>query len=66
MTMRDCGPAALAAFGAAGKPCHFGRSAGLIDEDQLVGVKLRGKFAPGLARRRDIGPILLGCVRAFF
>jgi hypothetical protein len=66
MTVRDCGAAALTAFGAAVKPCHFGRGAGLVDEDQLLGIELRREFAPSLARRCNIGPILLGCVRAFF
>ena len=66
MAMRDRGAATLTAFRAAVKPRHFGRGAGLVDEDQLVGIKLRREFAPSLTRRRNIGPILLGCVRAFF
>jgi hypothetical protein len=66
MTVRDCGAAALTAFGAAVKPRHFGGGAGLVDKDQLLGIKLRREFAPNLPRRRNIGPILLGCVRAFF
>ena len=66
MTVRDCRAATLTAFGAAVKPCHFGRGAGLVDKDQLLGIKLRREFAPSLARRRNIGPILLGRVRAFF
>ena len=66
MTMRNCGAAALTAFGAAVKPCHFGRSAGLVDKDQLVGIELWREFAPSLARGRNIGPILLGGVCAFF
>jgi hypothetical protein len=66
MTMRNRGTATLAAFRTAVKPRHFGRGAGLVDKDQLVGIKLRREFAPSLARRRNVGPILLGCVRAFF
>lgn len=66
MTVRDRGATTLAAFQTTVKPRHFGRGAGLVDKDQLVGIKLRREFAPNLARRRDIGPILLGCVRAFF
>jgi len=66
MAVRDRGAAALTAFRAAVKPRHFGRGAGLVDENQLFGIKLRREFAPGLARRRNIGPILFGCVRAFF
>lgn len=65
MTVRDCGATTMAAFRTAVKPRYFGRGASLIDKDQLVGIKLRREFAPNLARRRDIGPILLGCVRAF-
>ena len=66
MAVRDRSAATLTAFRAAVKPRHFGRGAGLVDEDQLVGIKLRREFAPSLTRRRNIGPILLGCVRAFF
>jgi hypothetical protein len=66
MAVRDRSAAALTAFRAAVKPRHFGRGAGLVDENQLFGIKLRREFAPSLARRRNIGPILLGRVRAFF
>jgi hypothetical protein len=66
MAVWDRSAATLTAFRAAVKPRHFGRGAGLVDEDQLVGIKLRREFAPSLTRRRNIGPILLGCVRAFF
>lgn len=66
MTVRDRGATTMAAFRTAAKPRHFGRGAGLIDKDQLVGIKLRREFAPNSARGRDIGPILLGCLRAFF
>jgi hypothetical protein len=66
MTVSDRGAAALTAFGAAVKPRHFGRDAGLVDKDQLLGIKLRRELAPRPARRRNIGPILLGCVRTFF
>jgi hypothetical protein len=66
MAVRDRSAATLTAFRAAVKPRHFGRGAGLVDENQLFGIKLRREFAPSLARRRNIGPILLGRVRAFF
>jgi hypothetical protein len=66
VTVRDCGTAALTEFRAAVKPRHLSRSAGFVDEDQFVGIKLRRKFAPGLARRCNIGSILFGRVRAFF
>lgn len=65
MTMR-LRAATSAAFRTAVKPRYLGRGAGLVDEDQLVGIKLRREYAPGLARTLNIGSILLGCVRAFF
>jgi hypothetical protein len=66
MTVGDRGAAALTTFGAAVKPRHLGRGAGLVDEDQLVGIKLWGELTPSLARRRNVGSILLGRMRAFF
>jgi hypothetical protein len=45
---------------------HLGRGSGLINEDQLPGIKpcLAGLEAlPGLG---DVGPILFGCVQRFF
>jgi hypothetical protein len=45
---------------------HLGRGPGLINEDQLPGIKpcLAGLEAlPGLG---DVGPILFGCVQRFF
>jgi hypothetical protein len=45
---------------------HLGRSAGLVDEDELFGVELGLQGAPGVTRLGDVGSILLGRVRGFF
>ncbi len=50
MAVRDGGPAALAAPGAAAQARHLGRGAGLVDEDQLVGIKVELAVEPGLPR----------------
>jgi hypothetical protein len=45
---------------------HLGRGSGLINEDQLPGIKpclTRLEALPGLG---DVGPILFGCVQRFF
>ena len=59
-------PAALAALGSAPQTGHLGRGAGLIDEDELLGIKIGLGVEPGLAAGDDIRPLLLGGVRGFF
>ncbi len=66
VAMRDGRAAALATQGAAPYPCHLGRGAGLIDEDQAVRIKVRLAVGPGAAPLGDVGSLLLGCVRGFF
>ena len=45
---------------------HLGGGGGLIDEDKLLRIKGWLLFPQGLTGRGDVGPILLGCVDAFF
>ena len=66
MAVGDGGPAALAAPGSAPQAGHLGRGAGLIDEDELLGIKIGLSVEPGLAAGDDIRPLLLGGVRGFF
>ncbi len=66
MAVGNGGPAALAALGSAPQAGHLGRGAGLVDEDELLGIKLGLGVEPGLAADDDIRPLLLGGVRGFF
>ncbi len=66
MAVGNGGPAACPALGAASQASHLGRGAGLIDEDQLLGVEIGLGVQPGLAAEDDIRPLLLGGVRGFF
>ncbi len=59
-------PAALTTLGSAPQTGHLGRGAGLIDEDELLGIKIGLGVEPGLAAGDDIRPLLLGGVRCFF
>ena len=66
MAVGDGGPAALAAPGPAPQVGNLGRGAGLIDEDELLGIEIGLSVEPGLAADGDIRPLLLGGVRGFF
>ena len=66
MAVGDGGPAALTALGPASQAGHLGRGAGLIDEDELLGIEVGLGVEPGLAAESDIRPLLLGGVRGFF
>jgi hypothetical protein len=45
---------------------HFGVGSGLVDEDELAGIKARLFGFPCLPRFSDVGPFLLGGVQRFF
>jgi len=60
------GDQALAARGAAMGACHVGLGPGLIDEDQAGGIDARLMATPARAAARNVGPMLLGGVQAFF
>ena len=66
MAVGDGGPAAHPALGPAPQAGHLGRGAGLVDEDQLLGIEIGLGVEPGLAAEDHIRPLLLGGVRGFF
>jgi len=66
MAVGNGGPAACPPLGSASQAGHLGRGAGLIDEDELLGIKLGQGLEPGLAAGDDIRPLSLGGVRGFF
>ena len=66
MAVRDADAQAFAAAAAAVGPSHFGRSPGLVDEDQTFGIEIKLAFEPSLAPLQDIGAVLLGRVRRLF
>ena len=55
-----------AARGSAVKPGHFGAGAGLVDEDELVGIDKGTRRLPDAAARRDIRAILLAGAECLF
>lgn len=66
MSVRDGRTAPHAAFGAATQPRHLGRGARLIDENQMLGIKIGLSVKPGVSLRGDVGPFLLAGVCRFF
>ena len=57
---------ALAPMSPAIKPGHIGGRAGLVDEDKVCAIKQGLILPPSSARRRHVGPVLLGGVHGFF
>jgi hypothetical protein len=55
-----------AARGAAVEPGHLGAGAGLVDENQLVGIDEGLRCAPDAAPRRDVRTVLLGGTERLF
>lgn len=66
MTVGNRGAASLATRATPPKPCHLRRGGGLVDEDQLLRLKIGLGVEPGLAAAQDIGALLLGGVRRLF
>lgn len=66
MPMRDRGSASLPTRRTPTQPGHFGRNGGLINEHQVLGIKIRLGIEPGLTLGGDIGSLLLAGVRRFF
>jgi len=66
MAVRDFRNQALPAAAAASEPGHVGAGAGLVDEHQMLGIKLRLAVFPGGASRGHVGAVLLAGVQAFF
>ncbi len=59
-------PATLTAQGSAMAPGHLGRSAGLVNKHQLLGLQIGLGVEPGLPAAQDVSSLLLGRVRGFF
>ena len=66
MAVGNGGAAAHPPLGAAPQAGHLGRGAGLVDEDEFLGIEIGLGVKPGLAAKDDIRPLLLGGVRGFF
>ncbi len=66
MPVWDLGDEPLTARSPATKPSHVGTGAGFVDEDQAVKLQFGLARGPGGTRLRDVRPILLGRVNAFF
>jgi hypothetical protein len=66
VSVRNRGAASGAAWRTAIAPGHLGRGAGLIDEDQSLGIEIGLRLEPGLPSTRDVRPLLLAGVRGFF
>jgi len=47
-------------------PGHVGRSPGLVDEHQPLGIKIQLALEPRLASLADVGSLLLGGMRRLF
>jgi hypothetical protein len=58
---RSCRPRAQRPVG----PGHVGRSPGLVDEGQALGIEIELGFEPGLAPLQDVQAALLGRVAVF-
>jgi hypothetical protein len=59
-------PASLAAPRATVAPRPLGRGAGLVDEDQALGVQIGLRLEPGPAPAQNVRALLLAGVRGFF
>jgi hypothetical protein len=66
MAMGYRSAAALAPRRPAMAPRHLGRGAGLVDEDQPLGLQIGLGFEPGLPATENVRPLLLAGVRGFF
>ena len=66
VAVRHGGPAARAAAGATAQSRHLCRGAGLVDEDQRVGIEIELAVEPFLPGSKDVLALLLGGVRGLF
>ena len=58
--------ATLAPWRPAVTPGHLGRSAGLVNEHQPLGLQIGLGVEPGLPAAQDVSSLLLAGVRGFF
>ena len=66
VAVRHAHPQPLAAWGAPVRAGHLGGGAGLVDEDQALGIEIELAVEPCLPRLADVGAVLLGSVRGLF
>ena len=66
MALRDTGTQPLAFLSPATQAGHIGRRAGLVHEDEFVGIEFELVLEPGLAPLQDVGLIPLRRVRGLF
>ena len=66
VSVRNRGAASGPPWRTAIAPGHLGRGAGLIDEDQPLGIEIGLRLEPGLSSTRDVRALLLAGVRGFF
>ena len=66
VAMRHRGAAAMCAHSPAALPGHLGGRAGLVDEDQPVGVETGLGFEAGPPAAQHVYALLLAGVRGFF
>ena len=66
MAMGHAHPKLLAACAAPISARHVGRSPGLVNEDEVLAIKIELILEPLLAPGQDVGTILLAGVRGLF
>ena len=66
MAVRNGGNTPLSAWRPAAQTRHFRRSAGLVDEDKSLGIKIELALEPDLPRRPYIVTLLLARMRRLF
>lgn len=66
MSVRDAGAASFAARAAPPQAGHFGRRAGLVEEDDLRGIEVGLELESGFAPCGYVLALLLAGVRGFF
>jgi hypothetical protein len=64
--LRDGGAAALASGCSAVEARHLGGRAGLVDENELLGIEIKLAVEPGRAGHFHIAALLLGRMRRLF
>lgn len=66
VSVGDGSAAALAFRRPTPKPCHLGRHAAFVDEDQVFGIKRGLVIDPSLAGGLYVGTLLLAGMRSLF
>ena len=66
MALRDAGTQPLAFLSAAAQAGHVGRRAGLVDEDEFVGIDEGLRRAPDTSPGGDVRAVLLGGAKGLF